>query len=253
MQAFCNLRPRLDVKNMQTLIARSVVKHIIIFCTCMLASVVVAYACLFANRNKQSNDNSIYLACDSTGRSTGVGINGTWSNWCRDDDLVLPIGALPSEANNAQSRRCWWLNRLPPLSNASSSTYQIVRAGWPLRMIYGIAITDGVPYSSPTNVVRSIGVWRVDVGSAVMFGWIPIAVYWPHLMANASLGYVASISVGMCVRRLRTSRRIILGRCAHCGYDRKGLSDKLPCPECSLLVPQHIMSCERNRVGDIKT
>lgn len=108
--------------------------------------------------------------------------------------------------------------------------------GWPWRAFRGGFIHTRPLYRGGTEAVPAVekhreGFLEVD-GLAELIGTIPIRAIWPGLIGN-SLAWAAILWFiwwsPAALRRLIRRRR---GRCAHCGYDRRGLDGPTCCPEC---------------------
>ncbi|MFM9958667.1 MAG: hypothetical protein ACKVZJ_11365 [Phycisphaerales bacterium] len=104
--------------------------------------------------------------------------------------------------------------------------------GWPMRSLQIQTMRKMCEYGRTTVplVPSHFPEWRtgVDIGSKRY----PLFPVWPGFAINTLFyaAIVASICLGL--TRLRAARRNRAGRCPACGYDRRGLADGTPCPEC---------------------
>lgn len=64
-----------------------------------------------------------------------------------------------------------------------------------------------------------------------VYGW-PTEIIWPGLIANFAFYFALFAFPPIVFSAVRTRRRRKRGGCLSCGYDRRGLPQDAPCPEC---------------------
>ncbi len=146
----------------------------------------------------------------------GVGVTlsefslSTWSaihhnDLERFDPALIPAGAL------TPPDRCY--------------TFWEMAQGWPLRCVRGTQLTaDGAMAILP---ITDIGLYFRDPQRPMPYIPIPLG-----LLADTLIYAGVLASPFFLFARIKAVRRRRRGLCARCGYDRKGLADGTPCPEC---------------------
>ncbi|MFI4916704.1 MAG: hypothetical protein ACIAS6_09405 [Phycisphaerales bacterium JB060] len=103
-----------------------------------------------------------------------------------------------------------------------------ILAGWPFRSAIGyhdfmLSVSNSIPTSEDTITLPQIAGFQAV---------IPVRPLWPGLFGNwafHSLAVFVVLAVAPIARGAWRGRR---GLCPSCGYDRRGLVDASPCPEC---------------------
>jgi hypothetical protein len=128
-----------------------------------------------------------------------------------------------------------------PATNNRDSRWH--RSGWPLASFECRATGNGLPLSWNEGWV-----WKLPAG--VEWGpydrtthWIgggrppiPLRPVFPGLLVDTALFAALLFLAGLVASQVRRARRFGLGRCATCGYSRRGLPSHTSCPECGHLA-----------------
>lgn len=94
--------------------------------------------------------------------------------------------------------------------------------GWPFRALYATSV------ETPKGR-RSVGMLELQWnGRKVSMPWLP---RWRGFVANTCL-FACSAGVLLWGIRIWRTRRAAIGHCSTCGYDKRGLPEQSPCPEC---------------------
>jgi hypothetical protein len=115
------------------------------------------------------------------------------------------------------------------------------RAGWPLYAFEGVgAFAHEIP--GPGGTGFKDGLVRAPrwccptetsaAGTSTRDEFIPLRPMLPGLAADTGLFAGAFFVLVLVPGPLRRFLRLRSGRCASCGYDRRGLTPDAPCPEC---------------------
>jgi hypothetical protein len=107
----------------------------------------------------------------------------------------------------------------------------LTRSGWPVRSLQHVEIYDVRNNRTTTPIPpRNLATWRsgIDIGA----NRYPLFPVWPGFLIN-TLFYAAITGAFLwSITALRTRARTRAGLCPTCAYDRRGLSESTPCPEC---------------------
>jgi len=77
--------------------------------------------------------------------------------------------------------------------------------------------------------------------------WLPLRPLWWGLVLD-SLVYGTAILAGWTViAQCRSWLRVRRRRCAHCGYDRTGITSEAACPECGKAIRQRTQAAPAGR------
>lgn len=126
-----------------------------------------------------------------------------------------------------------------PRMNGQAATVTIHLAGWPMRSLRAVEMTEGFANDArPTGVQPST--WREGIVIAGMPAWtkihgrqrIPIDPLWTGAAVNTGVYALAWGAAWFGLfgwRRVRRRRRTSRGLCPACGYDARGADT---CPEC---------------------
>jgi hypothetical protein len=110
--------------------------------------------------------------------------------------------------------------RLPPAASTSGATIAVSAIGWPFISL------KGVQTRTTTGVTNDGIIW---LGPRFSMFYLPI---WPGLLLNTLIFSAAVFAAHWSSRAIIRRRRRAKGRCAGCGYDRRGLTPDAMCPEC---------------------
>lgn len=163
---------------------------------------------------------------------------GDWYQVYRpgSSDSVLPLGEkrlLPSWV--ATPAR-------PPDGETAESVTSVDTAahGWPWRCLASESWTVKVMQVHPTSagggycevLKGNLVLGQTSRGRTIM----PLRPIWPGLLADTVAWGAAWFVVLAAVSGARSLMRRRRGRCAACGYDRRGLGAGVACPECGGLA-----------------
>jgi hypothetical protein len=113
----------------------------------------------------------------------------------------------------------------------------LFRAGWPMRSLQHQYLFDDNDNGRTTTTITptSFGEWR----SPVLVGYKQYAIFpvWPGFLINTLFFAAITAAFLWSITALRIRARTRAGLCASCAYDRHGLSESTPCPECG--TPPH--------------
>ncbi|CAG0995239.1 hypothetical protein PHYC_02521 [Phycisphaerales bacterium] len=173
--------------------------------------------------------------------------------WSSVEVATADDSRVPPETWTAHGR--WRTARSGEGSAAVENAREIVwrvwtfyEAGWPWTAVWGwnahepgkAEVTFGVldlphrGWDNDSSTANRAVMPRSPLAKTIPLPWLP---YWLGLLGDTAVFGAAWFVVLFGIGRVRGVIRRRRGKCAVCGYDRKGLAEGAACPECGSLMP----------------
>lgn len=170
--------------------------------------------------------------------------------------MLSPIGAWPESsvgwpAPRMASTTCLAFDTTTYIVRAQVTPIGfVINEAHPEVSRYWHEIRVGVPFRSGSQRLRQEN-WhvsvpshhtpapRLDDGFPILGVNLPCRPLWPGFIANTAFFALILFVIGLLLKRVMSQfaplrkYRLANGLCVACGYDRRGISRELPCPECS--------------------
>ena len=120
----------------------------------------------------------------------------------------------------------WWAVPAPAGAEAAMKTSA---CGWPLPAFRTVQnMSAGAP--APRTITRT---WKSAGQTNHRSEWlVPNQIIWPGFLTNTFVFAAGVFAALTAIGLFRVRARIRRGECGRCRYQRQGLPDSAPCPEC---------------------